>query len=364
MSSLKKIGNRIQSVKATRQVTASMKIVALARLKKIHASFLKMTPYAEEINRMKRRLIRSATTRQENLIWQCSNTVLPLPPLLKGNGKDGRYVVVVVTADDGLSGKANLTVVLQAKRVVEYLKKQGKEIYIVAFGTRGADILKRFYPNEEIVVLKRKTSQDGNPYLDAERLAGEMIDAFYGNRFDVCLIVYNQFKSIVSQRPTVEQIIPNKLFAPENPWSFLLDEEADYIQRDVLGQRKVKLKSSHFLKAIGGPEILSSLGALDDGALKAGKRPPEAYDYEPSDIGMLEMMLPQYIVAYIYRVLWEADVSDNAARLMAMDNATKNADDMIQDLTTRYRRQRQSKITTDLAESFADTDTKGENNGG
>lgn len=352
MSSLKKIKDRIQSVTATRQVTSSMKIVALARLKKMHASFLKMNPYAEEMNRMIRRLIRAATTRQEDLIWQESTTVLPLPSLLKGNGKDERYVVVVVTADDGLSGTANLTVAQQAKRTIDYLKKQGKSVYVFAFGMRGAAILKRFYPDMEMVVLKRKSGREGNPYLDAERLAGNVIDAFYKDRFDACLVIYNQFKSIVSQRPVIEQLIPNKLFASENSWAFLLNEDADYVRRDALGQRQISLKQSSFLKAIGGADMLSSLGALNDETIKEGKRPPEAYDYEPSDIGMLDLILPQYIVAYIYRVLWEADVSDNAARLMAMDNATRNAGDMLQDLTKRYRRLRQSKITTDLAESF------------
>lgn len=364
MRSLKKIGDRIQSVKATQQITSSMKIVALAQLKKIHALFLKMIPYAEEMNRIIRRLIRSATKRQEDLDWQNLEVVLPLPPLLKGNGQDKRHVVIVITADDGLSGTANLNVVQQARRVIDYLRKQDKSVYIFAFGTRGADILKRFYPNEEMTVLKRKTSRDGNPYLDAERLASRIIDSFYGNRFDVCLVVYNQFKSIVSQKPTIEQLIPNKLFALENPWSFLVNDDSDYIHRDALGKRKIKLKSSPFLKAIGGADVLSSLGALDDGILKAGKRLPEAYDYEPSDIGMLDMILPQYMIAYIYRALWEADVSDNAARLMAMDNATRNAEDILQDLTKKYRRLRQSKITTDLAETFFDTEIKGEDNGG
>ena len=354
MSSLKKIGDRITSIQSTRQVTASMKVVAVSRLKKQHAAFLKTLSYAEEMNRMIRRLIRSATARQENLIWQNSDQLLNLPPLLKGNGKDKRYVVVVVTSDDGLSGASNLQVIQQARTVIDYLAEQQKETQVFAFGVRGADILKRFYPSMRFAVLKRKALKEAGAYLDAERLAADVIEAFYQDKFDVCLVIYNQFKSIVSQRPTVEQLIPNQVFLQTNPWQFLINtDDADYIRRDVLGQKKIALKQSSFLSALGGVDMLTPFGALNQDDLKEGKRPVEAYDYEPSDLGILELILPQYIVAYSYRVLQESEVSDNAARLMAMDNATRNAGEMLQDLNKQYRRLRQSKITTDIAEVFS-----------
>lgn len=354
MSSLKKIGDRIASVQSTHQVTASMKVVAVSRLKKQYAAFLKTQLYAEEMNRMIRRLIRSATVRQDDLIWENSDKLLHLPPLLKGNGKDKRYVVVVVTSDDGLSGASNLQVIQQARVVIDYLSEQKKDIQVFAFGTRGADILKRFYPQMHFAVLKRKAHRESGPYLDAERLAADIIEAFYQDRFDTCLVVYNQFKSVVSQRPVVEQLIPNKIFLQENPWAFLMNtDDADYVGRDILGQKKITLKKSSFLTALGGVDMLTPFGALDKDDLKTGKRPVEAYDYEPSDLGILELILPQYIVAYVYRVLQESEVSDNAARLMAMDNATRNAGDMLQDLNKQYRRLRQSKITTDIAEVFS-----------
>ena len=128
MSSLKKIAERIKSIKSTYQVTSSMKVVAVSRLRKLHGAFLKTSPYMDEMNRMIRRLIRSATLRQDNLIWQGSEEVLPLPPLLKGNGKDERYVVVVITSDDGLSGSSNVQVVKKAQEIVKYLKKNKKQI--------------------------------------------------------------------------------------------------------------------------------------------------------------------------------------------------------------------------------------------
>ncbi len=353
MSSLKKIADRIKTVKSTYQVTSSMKVVAVSRLRKLHESFLKTTPYMEEMNRMIRRLIRSATVRQDRLIWEGSTEVLPLPLLLKGNGKDQRYLVVAITSDDGLSGSSNVQIVQKTKELVDYLLKEKKEVSVMGFGSKGADMLKRQYEGIlRVFSLKRKAVQGDTPYLDAERLAIDMIEAFKKDRFDVCLFVHNQFKSIVSQRPTIEQIIPNKLFSEKNPWQFLIDtNDADYITRDVLGQKKISLHHSAFLKAYGGIDMLSPLGALaTDDLLQQSTRPVDSYDYEGGDLGILERILPQYLAAYVNRVLLESDVSDNAARLMAMDNATRNASDMLADLQKQYRRTRQSKITTDITE--------------
>lgn len=351
MSSLKKIADRIKTIKSTYQVTSSMKVVAISRLRKLHDAFLRTTPYMNELNRMIRRLIRSASTRQEDLIWQGSDELLPLPPLLKGNGKDEHYMIVIITSDDGLSGSSNVQVVQKTQELVRYLKKENKKITLLCFGTKGAEILKRFYPQMRIITVKRKILKSTESYLDAERLSVDLIEAFNQGKFDVCLFVYNQFKSVVSQRPTIDQLIPGKMFSGENPWQFLIDtNDLDYISRDVLGQKKIALRQSAFLKAFGGAEMLSPLGALDEGLLKSGTRSADSYDYEGGDLNILERILPQYMTAYVNRVLLETEVADNAARLMAMDNATRNANDMLHEMQKQFRRTRQSKITTDIAE--------------
>ena len=126
MSSLKKIADRIKTIKSTYQVTSSMKVVAISRLRKLQAAFLKTTPYMAEMNRVIRRLIRSATKRQSDLIWENDPTVLPLPKLLKGNGKSEKYVLVVITSDDGLSGSSNVQVVQKTQEVIKYLQKEKK----------------------------------------------------------------------------------------------------------------------------------------------------------------------------------------------------------------------------------------------
>ena len=342
MSSLKKIKDQVHSINATKQMTASMKVVAVSRLKKKHAAFLESIPYADEMNRVVRRLVRSMKLRQEALIWKDKDTLVRWPALLNGNGKDDRYLIVMMTSDDGLSGASALQVALQVQKLIAYLKEQGKSISVVAYGARGGDIFKRLCPDVPMMRIKSKKTKEAGAYLNAERLTADVIASFEQNRFDRCLIVYNQFRSIILQVPVVEQIIPSHIFLKENPWDFMVEE------------KKITPKKSPFLSVIGGVNVLSSLkGAIFKTNLRGGKRSPEVYDYEPSDTGVLEAVLPQYLTAYVYRIILESEVSDNAARLMAMDNATRNASEMLEKLSRVYRRTRQAKITTDIAEVSA-----------
>lgn len=349
MAGLKKIGDRIKTVRSTHQVTSAMKVVAVSRLRKLHETFLRTSPYMQEMNRIMRRLIRSVSMRQD-VAEADVEKISPLPMLLRGNGKDHHYVLVVITSDDGLSGAANVQVVQKTEEMIRYLQEQGKEVTLFCFGTRGGDILKRIYPEMPMRILRRKM-MGKEIYADAERLSMAMLESFDKGLFDVCIMIYNQFHSVVSQKTTIEQLVPNKLFSPENPWQFMIDsKDPEYVHRDALGHKKIDIHKSTFLKAFGGVDMLSPLGAIDREILGHATRPPFVYDYEPSDIEVLHRMLPQYIVAYVNRVLLETEVSDNAARLMAMDNATRNAEDMLAKLDMKYKRTRQDKITTEIAE--------------
>ena len=354
MNSLKKIKDRIRSVTTTRQMTASMKVVAVSRLKKKHEAFLETIPYADEMNRVVRRLVRSMKLKQEALIWQNKETLVEWPPLLNGNGKDARYMVVMMTSDEGLSGVSALQIAMATQKLVGYLKEQGKSVSVVAYGARGGELFKRLCPDVNILRVKSKKTKNTDAYLNAERLSADVMTSFEQDRFDRCLIVYNQFKSIISQVPVIEQMIPKTIFLKENPWDFLAEDEKEYVKQNAAGEQKISLKKSSFLSAIGGVGVLSSLkGAIFKTNLRGGKRSPEVYDYEPTDEGILRAILPQYLTAYVYRVILESEVSDNAARLMAMDNASRNAGDMLEKLGRIYRRTRQAKITTDIAEVSA-----------
>lgn len=350
MSSLKTIADRIKAISSTHKVTSSMKVVALSRLRKMHEKFLKTTAYTLEIRRMIRRLLRSVSVRQEMLAEQGEQTVIPIPLILKGNGNNNHYMVVVITSDDGLSGISNLQVIQKTQELIRHLTQQQKKVSLCCFGTRGGVFLKKYYPDLHIQIIKRNAYKN-NTYLDAEKMAVLLDMAFSRDDFDVCLLVYNEFKSVVSQKPTIEQIIPNKLFADQNPWQFLVDtNDAEYIQRNALGEKQIKRYQSDFLTAFGGIDMLSPLGAVNRDEITLHTRAPELYDYEPADAIILESIIMQYLISYIYRVLLETAISENAARLMSMDNATRNAQSMLQTLKKQYNRMRQAKITTDLIE--------------
>ena len=345
MRSMKQVRERITSVTGTRQMTATMKVVALAKLKKKHARLLQAAPYLTEMDRMIRRLIRSVSTRQEEQM-QNGHQVHLLSKLLTGNVQDQKYVVVAITSDTGLNGGYVLTVLQKTVELVNFLLSQQKEVQIVSFGTKGESFLKNAFPQLTVHSLSRKTLEKEQGYLSAARLVADLIQSFQEGRVDTCLMVYNHFENMAVQHPTIRQLIPNHEYENENPWNFLIHPEDVYQRKNALGQAQLALKKAELYKALGHKNISGPWGQMNTEILHATTRRPDAYDYEPSDNTLLNQMLPTYLITYLHTILLESAVCDEAARLMAMDNATHNADEMLSDLSREYRHLRQDKITT------------------
>ena len=351
---MKQLKNRISSVNQTRQLTTSMKIVALAKLKKKHAHLLEATPYLVEMDRMIRRLIRSVSTRQEEQLFQDKNPHL-LPPFFIGNGSDKKHIVVAVTSDSGLDGGNSTEVLQKTTELVRYLLDQKKEVQLISFGTKGENFLKRTFPDLTLHTLSRKVLDKNQRYLSAARLATDLMTAFHEGRLDICLCVYNHFENTAFQYPTIRQLIPNQAYENENPWEFLIHPDEGYRRKNVLGQSQLALKKAGLYKALGSKNITGPWGQLDMEILQATTRPPEAYDYAPCDSALLKEILPTYFTAYIHTILLESAVCDEAARLMAMDNATHNAEDMLENLAREYRHLRQDKITNGTIQLMSGT---------
>ena len=351
MASLKNMKNRIRSIQTTRQITSTMKVVSLAKVKKSYARLTEATTYIDEMNRVVRRLIRAALYFQrQNADKGDGVSKLSLSPMFVGNGFDERYVVVCMTSDDGLSGTSNIQVLHKTKEVVDYLLAENKEVTLVCFGTRGSEILKRFYPNLSLHVMKRKAFSSSGVYLDGERLTLDLMSSFEEKRFDACIVIFNHFESMIAQKPVIEQLIPNRLFSDTNPWQFLMDTVMDsYYEKDALGRERLSVRHKSFLEHIGQKLKAPLVDVLAE-ELKKSVRPVTAYDYEPEATVILNRILPAYMIAYVNYILLESDVCDQAARLMAMDNATHNADEMLGTLTRIYQRTRQNKITTQTVE--------------
>jgi F-type H+-transporting ATPase subunit gamma len=291
MPSLKDLKNRITSVESTRKITAAMKMISVSKLKRAEVSAQEGRPYARRMQRMLADLISSLPSLDV------------APPLLAGNGKDETYLLVVVTSDRGLCGGFNTSIARAARRRIVELKGQGKEVRILCVGRKGRDSLRRDYRSLIIDSLENVT-RSGAQFGSARDIARRLRNMFESREFDVCLIIYNHFKSAIAQEIKVQQLIP---FPP---------------------------------------------GALDGVAGETGAKDlaTGTYDLEPSEDALLNALLPANVSVQVFGALLESYASEQGARMTAMDNATRNAGEMIERLTLTYNRTRQAAITTELVE--------------
>lgn len=283
MASLKDLRNRIKSVKATQKITKAMKMVAASKLRRAREQVEASRPYS---NHMRRLLESLAMELREN-----PNA----PQLLIGNGKDKVHLLIVATSDRGLAGAFNSGVVRLAKRMIADLQGRGKTVKLLCIGRKGYELLNRDY--RHLIVDKiEDITKSRIGYDTAQQIGRRVMDWFESGEFDVCTIVYNEFRSVISQVPTPKQLIP--MPAPA--------EEQD-----------------------GNPPV---------------------YIYEPEEEKILDALLPVNLAVQIYHALLENAASEQGARMTAMDNATRNAGEMIKKLTLVYNRSRQAAITKELIE--------------
>ncbi|MEM6678385.1 MAG: F0F1 ATP synthase subunit gamma [Pseudomonadota bacterium] len=286
MPSLKDLKNRITSVKSTRKITKAMQMVAAAKLRRAQEAAEAARPYAERMNTIMGSLAASA---------QNSPTA---PQLLVGNGRDETHLLVVCTAERGLCGGFNSSIVRLARRTIEELDAKGKTVKIITVGRKGRDQLRRdfshmFVDHVDLSGIKRIG------FEQAHEVAGDIMMRFEREEFDVCTLLFAKFKSVISQEPTPLRLIP-----------------------------------AQFEDAEGEDEAGSS--AL--------------YEYEPSEEAILADLLPANLATQVFTALLENAASEQGARMAAMDNATRNAGDMIDRLNLEYNRSRQAAITKELIE--------------
>lgn len=290
MPSLKDLKNRISSVKSTQKITAAMKMVAAAKLRRAQEQAEAGRPYAERMERMVRSLAANVAVSSES------------PRLMVGTGKDDVHLLVVVTSDRGLAGGFNSSIVREARRQIRALQDAGKTVKLLTVGRKGRDQLRRDYANL-IVGSFEDVGRQRLSFADADKITQDVLRRFEAGEFDVCAVVYNRFKSAISQIVTLQQVIP---FAVE--------------------------------PAEAGEEAAPTNG------------PRALYEYEPDEEEILAQLLPKNLAIQVYRALLESGASEQGARMTAMDNATRNAGEMINRLTLVYNRTRQANITKELIE--------------
>ncbi|MEM8973808.1 MAG: F0F1 ATP synthase subunit gamma [Pseudomonadota bacterium] len=288
MPSLKDLRNRISSVTATRKITKAMQMVAAAKLRRAQEAATAARPYAQRMDAVLANLNKGLTSKEG------------ASPLLVGTGKEDVHLLVVMTAERGLCGGFNSNIARLARQDIVRLQASGKTVKLLFVGRKGYDVLKREYDALTVERIELKDVKNV-AFANAEDVGRKILSMFEAGEFDVCTMYFSEFKSVILQVPTPMQLIPAKL--PE---------------------------------AEDGDEQAAGAGA--------------AYDYEPSEEEILGFLLTRNISTQIFRGLLENAASEQGARMSAMDNATRNAGEMIDKLTISYNRQRQAQITKELIE--------------
>jgi F-type H+-transporting ATPase subunit gamma len=286
MASLKALKNRIASVKSTQKITRAMKTVAAAKLRRAQQAAEAGRPYAERIAEVTASLAGKVVIGPES------------PKLLAGTGRDDTHLIILCTSDRGLAGGFNTNIVRAARRAAEDLLRDGKNVYFYLVGRKGRAVIQRLYPKQ--IIHQYDTSGIRQPgFADAQAIARDIVDRYLTDGIDVVHLFYAEFRSALVQEPVGRQIIP--VPRTEAP-------------------------------------------AAETGTISA------AVEYEPEEEEILAELLPRNVTVQIFRALLENQAGFFGSQMTAMDNATRNAGDMIQRLTIQYNRTRQAAITTELVE--------------
>jgi F-type H+-transporting ATPase subunit gamma len=288
MPSLKDLRNRIAATKATQKITKAMQMVAASKLRRAQAAAEAARPYAE---------------RMEKTLGNIAATVTDInsaPKLLAGTGADQVHLMVVCTAERGLCGAFNSSIVRLAREKINALTAAGKTVKILCVGRKGADQLRRQYSSQIIEVIELRVKTLG--FEHAEQVGRKIIELYDAGQFDVATLFFSRFKSVISQIPTALQIIP-PVFEPA-----------------------------------------------------AESAPSAVYEYEPDELDILTELLPRNVSVQVFRAILENAASEQGARMSAMDNATRNAGEMIRKQTITYNRTRQAMITKELIEIISGAD--------
>ena len=289
MPSLKDIKTQINSVGSTRKITSAMKMVAASKLRRSQEKAEAARPYSSRLEEMLASLASSAASG-EGII-----------KLLTGTGNDQNYIVVPVSADRGLCGGFNSSINRETFKLVKSLEGNGKNVQIMPLGKKSRDFFNRVM-KDQIIESFVDLNISNTGYDSALQISNKLQELYFEEKFDKCILVFNKFKSAISQEVTKQQLIP----------------------LDVSNSSKEE--------------------NVDDSSAKA------IYDYEPDEETILKDLLPKNVSIQIFKVLLESDAGEHGARMAAMDNATRNAGEMIDSLTLKYNRTRQAFITKELIE--------------
>src|SRR3954449_9274131 len=287
MASLKDMRVRLSSTKATQKITKAMQMVAASKLRRAQAAAEAARPYAEHMGKVLGNIARAV------------GDLGTAPRLLSGTGSDNVHLIVVCTAERGLCGPFNSTIVRLARERANALTAEGKEVKFFCIGRKGYEQLRRLYAKQIIEYVELRAVRTLG-FVNAEAIADKIVELYEAGAFDVCTLFYSHFRSVIAQIPTAQQVIP--------------------------------------------PVFETGSGGAAEESAGA------SYEYEPEEEDILDELLPRNVAVQVFRALLENTASFYGAQMSAMDNATRNAGDMIRKQTLKYNRTRQAQITKELIE--------------
>ncbi|AGA65170.1 ATP synthase gamma chain [Liberibacter crescens BT-1] len=287
MASMKELKNRINSVKATKKITKAMQMVAVSELRRAQEAYNIASIYYNHINNMVAQVIDGEDVNDDVRL------------LLQGSKQDKVHLLIICTTERGLCGGFNSQILRFSQYHIEQFLKEGKEVKILVIGRKGYEVLSRHKFSSLIIDCVELSGKKTIEFSQANNIGKKVLSLFENGEFDRCSIIYSHFKSIIQQVPAIKDLIP---LAP----SFIMENQKD---------RQISL-----------------------------------YEYEPTLYSILRSILPHYISVEIFKALLENLKGEMAAKVASMDNATRNASRMIDDLTLSYNYQRQVRITTELIE--------------
>ena len=286
MANLKELRNRITSVTSTQKITRAMQMVAASKLRRAQEAVEATRPYSDKLSTVVGNLSKEMDGDDN------------APELLVGNGNSERYLFVVATSERGLCGGFNSSITRLASKSARSLIKQGKDVKFICVGKKGKAALSREF-GESIIEFFDFSDVRNLSFAEGDSIAKKIISLFNEDSFDVCQLYYSKFESVLTQIPTEQTIIP-----------FGLNNESN---EDIVAQEA-------------------------------------CYEYEPDEVDILKDLLPKNLSIQVFRALLENFASEQGARMSAMDNATRNANEMIDKLKITYNRSRQATITSELIE--------------
>ena len=288
MANLKDLRNRISSVKSTQKITSAMKMVAAAKLRRAQEQVESARPYAEKMQRIISSIADNVTSPEI------------FPPILMGREKDNTHLIIVSSSDRGLCGGFNTNIIKAAKELMNNLENKGKKVKFLCVGKKGKEQITRFY-KDKMINVETDFSQAKIDFSEISDFTKKITEMFDKEEFDSCTFIYAKFRSAIQQNIIKQKLIP-------------------FTKVDSQEKESVTDKEK------------------------------EVYDFEPQEGEILPSLIPANITTQIFHGLLENYASEQGARMTAMDSATRNASDMIDDLTLFYNRTRQAVITKELIE--------------